>query len=394
MYTLFHKMKDDLSGSVSLLVEMKVKDYLSIIQSVYDRNGGLVGQRSKLKSTSALRIRDRMISDLKNGAILPPVVIGLLVTEDEIPFVYDWDEKVLQEKVSAGIAERISIIDGMQRTTVFLENIEILGDRSIRVEFWVTTQTASLTYRMLVLNTGQVPWNLRQQIEVIYSSLLTEINQNLQVHHKDIASNISLYRIGEGKRTEAGEFQSNEVIEMYIVFGLKKEKVDTETVLADEFLKLDMIESVSDRGFLRAFMSVFSCLCKIDLALYRIQSSDSTGRFKTGRNLFDSQPACVGFMVAASQKIFGRPGQKKGHEHQGRMIESITEQCDNLVAKINSLAPEEFDEFLAYGVLNDEISKKSKKIGDFEREFFTEAFRVFFTEEEPIYSLEILWRAY
>ncbi|OPG15441.1 hypothetical protein B2M26_11865 [Ferroacidibacillus organovorans] len=181
---------------------------------------------------------------------------------------------------------------------------------------------------------------------------------------------------------------------MYIVFGLRKEKVDTETVLADEFSKLDMIDSMSDRNFLDFFMKIFACMCRIDLALFRLSTTDNNGRFFTGRHLFDSQPACVGFMVAASQKIFGRPGQHRGHEHQLHATSSIVNTSNLLVSTINALTPDEFDEFLKFDVLNEALSKKTQKIGDFERAFFAEAFRVFFSTDEEINSLEVLWRAY
>ena len=34
-------------------------------------------------------------------------------------------------------------------------------------------------YRMLVLNTGQVPWTIRRQLEVVYGSLLKTIKNSV-----------------------------------------------------------------------------------------------------------------------------------------------------------------------------------------------------------------------
>jgi hypothetical protein len=51
----------------------------------------------------------------------------------------------------------------MQRTAALFEAIEAdkaVLDRQMRVEFWLTRSVRTMIYRMLVLNTGQVPWTL------------------------------------------------------------------------------------------------------------------------------------------------------------------------------------------------------------------------------------------
>ncbi len=70
-----------------------------------------------------------------------------------------------------------SIIDGMQRTTALQEAKDSFGENqlNIRVEFWIADKLNSLIYRMLVLNTGQVPWEMARQLETIYSQLLKSI---------------------------------------------------------------------------------------------------------------------------------------------------------------------------------------------------------------------------
>ena len=49
-----------------------------------------------------------------------------------------------------------------------LEEDELAAEREVREEFWVAEKVNSLIYRMLVLNTGQVPWETGRQLETVY----------------------------------------------------------------------------------------------------------------------------------------------------------------------------------------------------------------------------------
>ena len=67
----------------SIMVSMKISEYLSIVDTVYAKKGGIQGQRDALKQKTAIIIRNRMINDITEGAILPPVVIGVILSESE-----------------------------------------------------------------------------------------------------------------------------------------------------------------------------------------------------------------------------------------------------------------------------------------------------------------------
>lgn len=394
---LLDSMFDSRSKSYSLIAKMKVSEYLEYVRNAYERKGGLGGQRDALKTTSALRIRRRMADDFSKGAILPPVVVGLLVDEEEIKEINSadaWANRL--EAILRRDPERISIIDGMQRTTIFLDNVSSLGNNEIRVEFWIASETNSLTYRMLVLNTGQIPWNLRRQIEVVYAPMLTEIKNDLARNYPELDSKVQLFGIDDNRRrADVGQFQANDVIEMYICFGLRKAKVDTESVLADEFSRLDMIDAVSKPRFLGFFLDVFVCLCKLDLAFGRYKGDGAKERFSIGRHLFDSQPACVGFVTAAAQKIYGRIGADRASDQQEDSLKFIVERCNKVAEKFEQFNEDEAREFLSFDILNDRLNNvTAKRIGDFEREYFTEAFRLFFTEDHEVNNLLACWRAF
>ena len=161
----------------SYMTTMTVRDYLDLASEAHAAQGGLTGQRGVMATTTAKRIRDRMVEDLKKGATLPPVVIGAVLAPDDFSAL---------RPVSAGASldflpedrSNLSIIDGMQRTAALQEayaDQPKIGESKVRVEFWLTDNVRAMIYRMLILNTGQVPWTISRQLSVVYAPLLAEI---------------------------------------------------------------------------------------------------------------------------------------------------------------------------------------------------------------------------
>ena len=176
-------IKDTRVNCYSVIVQFTVGDYLNMVKEAFhNRKGGLEGQRDTLKTRTAIRIRKRMEKDIALGAVLPPIVIGAIVSTKELTTIETIEDKdEFLQFVYQIPSDNISIIDGMQRTTALndafnqalKDNYEI-ATRKIRIEFWIASQINSLTYRMLVLNTGQVPWNLRRQIETVFQVIIKE----------------------------------------------------------------------------------------------------------------------------------------------------------------------------------------------------------------------------
>jgi adenylate kinase family enzyme len=178
-------LKDDRANCYSLMVQMTINEYLDKIQSSFEKKGGLEGQRETIKTKTAQKIRERMIEDLRNGAILPPIVLGAILDSEQIEVLNTENLKheVINSDNLSKLVERIPkedlfIIDGMQRTTALSEARKEklkINEKLIRVEYWLASEVNSITYRMLVLNTSQIPWNLRRQLEVVYSSIVKEL---------------------------------------------------------------------------------------------------------------------------------------------------------------------------------------------------------------------------
>lgn len=398
-------IKDTRVDCYSVIVQFTVKDYLNMVREAFHhRKGGLEGQRDTLKTRTAIRIRKRMEKDIALGAVLPPIVIGAIVSKEQLKTIQTIEDKEDKDEFLQFVyqipPDNISIIDGMQRTTALNDafdkaledNNEItireIATRKIRIEFWIASQINSLTYRMLVLNTGQVPWNLRRQIETVFQVIIKEIQ------HK--YPDIEIITINdEGRRTKPGQFRADNVVELFLVFGARTEKINLPERLADEFTRLDFIESTSNADFTNIFYEVMSYLSKFDnafdraIASYQSENTEKYFNFKQGKDLFSSQPVCVGFVTAIASATLGRPGNEYTPEKQNQKWQQIKTNADKLLEKLGNFNSNQMQEFLCFDTLNEVVNKKIAKSN--EREFFRGAFKVLIDENFEVENMNPCW---
>ena len=395
-------IKDNRSECYSIMGITNIEEYINYVKSVYENRGGIFGQRDALKSSSAIKIRKRMIKDIGRGTVLPPIVIGLLLPNeafDKISEVVEIGNTLSAEFVSSLVdnvsVENISLIDGMQRTTAIIESLTVdnsIAENKIRIEFWAVRNINNLIYRMLILNTGQVPWNVRRQLEVLFSPIKETIIARIP--------STTIYSIDDERRrrSASSQFQGNDIIEMFLAFGSRKEKIELKERIAEEFTRLDFIETSDKNNLMDYFIRCFDMLNNLDAELGKIKDeSEYDGKkpkFFNGYDLFSSQPARIGFMVALATKILGRPGTDKDTNLQDASLVKIESNFKALIGKINSIEEKELPEFLSFNVLNEIIDKPSSKVGDFERTFFKEAFTALIEQDFQIDNFESCWRAY
>lgn len=375
------------------MTSMLIREYLDMAKDAYLNRGGITGQREKLQTTSAIRIRKRMVDDIQQGAVLPPLVVGVVLTPIVFKKFRSATKKIQREILDNTEADRLSIIDGMQRTTALFEAFNEKSpppDRKVRVEFWIAEDTGSLIYRMLVLNTGQVPWNLRRQIEVVFRSLVLELKSSIKTLEV-------LETTQARRRSKGGQFQADDLIELFLVFGARKEKIDIRERLADEFTRLDFMEAAAKDDFTRDYCQALTELVFLDMAFDKFRGAKGDqGRFVSGKDLFSSQPACVGFMTALALDIFGRPGVVRGESEQRKKLRANIVKLTNLRKKLDVLDDEALGNFLCLQTLSESLSriKTSQSVGNSEREFFLNAFQVLLEEGADLVSMEPCWRAY
>lgn len=375
----------------SVMKCMKIFEYLKIVDKVYEKKGGIQGQRDALKQKTAINIRDRMVADITEGTILPPLVIGIIVDDDEYQKIEG--EKINSDNIldfinSLDIAN-ISIIDGMQRTTAIKKALDAnkeVNDNPIRVEFWISKNVNSLIYRMLVLNTGQVPWNIRRQIEIVFGGIISAIKKQVDY--------ISIIEIDKNKRRKkGGEYNANDLVEMFLAFGARTWKINTKEKLTDEFTRGDFVQSSSETDVVDSFCKILSLMAEFDIKLDNkiIKETAKNGKYNIGRDLFSSAPAKIGFAAACGVSILGRPGTANLNKDKiDANTEHVVKSIKTVLTKIDET--ENVNEFMDFETLSIMTDKKTSKIGDYERELFYSAFKTLIDEEGHIDSFTVCWR--
>lgn len=370
----------------SYMTTMTVRDYLDLASEAHAAQGGLTGQRGVMATTTAKRIRDRMVEDLKKGATLPPVVIGAVLAPDDFSAL---------RPVSAGASldflpedrSNLSIIDGMQRTAALQEayaDQPKIGESKVRVEFWLTDNVRAMIYRMLILNTGQVPWTISRQLSVVYAPLLAEIVERVPDIDKVSTPD------QPGRRVGPAQYSSDALVELYIAFSLRKTGVDTKEALSDEFSRLDFVDNLANEGFQEQFYGVLSMLSQLDKAFSRYDGEDG---FPGGRFIFDRQPARIGFIVALGIAILGRPGADRPQAERTARMQQLKQSAHDLIYRLANLDASHLRDFLKTDVLEELLDKRVGQVGRYERGVFADAFKVLIEENFAVQNLEQCWRA-
>lgn len=384
-------LKDTRVKCMSGIGTVPVSDYLEKIETAYADKGGIEGQRAPLKTKTGISIRRRMIDDIKNGAVLPPIVIGAVVDKKTFDAASECVTVKEFNDIIKGIpAADISIIDGMQRTTALQSAIgsdEKMGVAEyVRVDLWLAESVSSLIYRMLVLNTGQVPWGLKRQLETIYKQIVDIMKREID--------DISIFMVDDkDRRSGAGQYRASRLIELFLAFTSRKLHLDLKEQVAEDFARMDMTEATSNEQTLPAFLRVMKCMSRLDAAFSRVNiyEQDTNFKFNSGKDIFTSAPGSIGFSAAAAQFIFDMPG----YEIDFSKVEGNLQKLEAAVASvIKSIEKAERPEdYLDLITLNQVTGVRSGKIGEYEREVFFAAFEHMFLHHEKFENLTPCWLA-
>lgn len=392
---ILSKQKDNRSNCLSVLCESTVGEYLDFIQATYQERGNIAEQRDVLSTKSAITIRNRMVEDIKQGAILPPIVLGITTLSEffqnieAATFIDEqFKERIAQLLIDGG--STIALIDGMQRTTALKIAAEANKDvRSLimRLELWITESSNTLLYRMLVLNTGQIPWDTRKQLEVIFRSIT-----------KDVKTAIPSIRIfskeDKDGRIDSKQYQANHLIEMFIAFSSRTEKLNPKERISQEFTRIDLVESTNSNDIVDFFIRALNIFCQLDEFLCHDKSEgiEESRSFKNGYELMDTQPLRVGFMAAMGVRIFGKPGRDRNPEERTAALVQLENEFKEFFDETKDFTPDKVKEFLSLDILNGMRPKTSSRIGEHDRKFFKEAFSEMFKTLDDLPTLESCWR--
>ncbi|NMY71754.1 hypothetical protein [Pseudomonas sp. WS 5414] len=400
---MFHKIAQPKVRCTSIMIDMPAREYLALVDDVYrTKQGGIVGQRAALKTKTAKTIRDRMVVDILKGVSLPPLVVGVLV--DSVAYkaaLLDVESREDFKKFldELGDAE-LSIIDGMQRTTAIHEAIEgdvDAGVSDVRVEFWISEGANSLIYRMLVLNTGQVPWDIARQLEAVYRPLLKQVEGAVE-------GAVSFLSRDDGRRSNLSVniYETEDVVELLLIFSSRKRELNLKDQIAQDFVRLDMIESSSHVDLIRYFSEALILLSELNFAMATYEAGPShvgsLTRYVAGKEVFRGFPAKAGFIAALSIFLFDKPGFDTDWDAVESKFEVVKANVNKLIDKIKEAqTPEEKELILKLEDLEERIAKHrvgASQVGRFEREFFEKAFSVLFEDSDRIKNFQACWLAY
>lgn len=386
--------KDERSKCLSILTDMSLEEYKNLAEPAFDNKGEFEGQRGVItKSAAAVRIRKRMQDDFCRGAIFPQVVLGI---QSSMDFWHSLKEggKYNSKEVFKGCT--ISIIDGMQRSNIYFRNYKGNEEKKIRVEFWIANNGEKLLYRMLVLNTGQTPWNTRRQVEVIYGNLSKNIEDELYNQYPELFDKVDIYDIDDGKRrTQAGKYHKSSIIELYLGYNIRNVKINVSDELAEEYQRFDMMESIEKEQSFQNFVCILGMMCKLDLAFAKWgKNSEISGQFSEGKDIFGSSTACIGFVVASAEYIMGKISVERKAEDIMKRKQKYIDQMKLVLKRLDEEVIQNND-FLSLDILNSVCASLPKsRIGDEMRRLFKDAFLSLLKYEDiyEIHSLEVFWR--
>lgn len=393
MTTAAVTLEDKNSNCVSIMATIPLSSYLELVEAAYSDQGGIAGQRAPIRTKTGMKIRQRLVDDLKKGAVIPPIVVGAVTNPTAINRLKKINSSIeLVKALKAGKVD-LSIIDGMQRTTALIEAQEAESiEPLIRVELWLARKVESLIYRMLVLNTGQVPWDLKRQLETLYKPIVAKISKELP--------NIQVIGLDEKfRRSQAGEYRSTRIIELFLAYTSRSIDVDVRERVAEEFAKIDITEATSDEEFFPLFIQTIKLMAKLDGQFDRVGRgllADEDSKLKGGRDIFTSLPASIGFVVAAAERLLGEPGFDYDLGSAKKEIEKINKNIDLLVRHMSRMKESDLADFVDLDTLNQVLTAKSNRIGEYERNLYKRAFLLLMTKAPQLItqgSLSPCWLA-
>ena len=199
--------KDTNLNCYSVLTVVSIPDFIEFVKPIHEEKGNLDEQREVLQTRSAKIIRNQMVEDLRKGGILPPIVLGIICDTEIIN--EDNFFRLIENKEEITIA----ILDGMQRIQALKDAIKKCDiNHNVRVEFWFAQDEAALLYRMLVLNSGQIPWGLDKQLEVVFKPILKKLKYSIPYLNK---------------------YKQSEIVELFLAFASRKVRIDKKQQLAE-----------------------------------------------------------------------------------------------------------------------------------------------------------------
>ncbi|HII4481709.1 TPA: hypothetical protein ACY4S0_001761 [Clostridium perfringens] len=369
---IISRIDDKKISSTNIFIEIEYKEYLSFSKKIIHNNDL---QRKRVKSSKT--VYSLLKDDLKDGCIIPPIVLAI----SDAGYSKEWSNEDVEKFINRNI-EKLLILDGLQRTYTLIDaekelkqekDIEKIVDfekRILRLELYVGINKFGILYRMLTLNTGQTPMSLRHQIEILYKNFADEPIEGVQ-----IITETDNARLGD-----VGVYNFKDVIEGFNSY-LERNELPLEKV--DVLQNIKSLEKLSiennKKDLFKDFIEIYNKLViKLDNESNNMQVNseviiyekiDSTPFGKDVVKIFNKSQALTGFGAAI------------GKLKDFKLINDIYE----IEKSIDCIKGN--GEQWVYSLLKnlDKIKNEAKKIGNSQRMYFQYFFRELLNKESDSY---------
>ncbi|KHD05627.1 hypothetical protein PN36_29955 [Candidatus Thiomargarita nelsonii] len=252
-------------------------------------------------------------ADLKQGCLLPPLVLAVknVAIQAERETLVDKQGEfllTLTEPIKNIAPENVYIIDGLQRSHAIRQiSEELLGterdkflSNRLHIEIWLNISFKALAYRMFLINAGQQPLSVRQQVEILTMKLCEEL--------------ITLSELGilfgpKDKRKQTGQFHIANLSQAFQAWLQGQPNLEIRNPVVAQTLANSAINLLSSS--MADFKKLIEWLVNIDYALPKEQFG-----FLSNENVLLGIAAAVG---AAERNI-------TLHERMVRGLENLFNQ--------------------------------------------------------------------
>lgn len=385
---VFDLKKDEKVRAKCLLFDITIRKYIELIKGNLE---GLEIQRGKIISKKS-DVYKRLIGDLKEGAIMPPISLTLSGKSNLQTKIKDMTElKDIEEQINEEIKEGdLFILDGLQRTYCILNVIDDLEDSNeketfcntrIRAELWYNINYTAILYKMLVLNTGQVKMSMKHQIEILNIPLKEKISEIALEKHVNV--NFSTYKVQQ-QTNDIYNYRFADIVEAFTSFITKNPIVDKTNEVVKELERMKFVEEHSSPVTLSKeedIQEFTETLINLDKALWdkyksAIKVDEETILPWTFRNDIMTSATILSGIFASFGKAFSTD-RDKYNQRKEKFFQILREGEDDPL-KLNIMSK----------ILQDE-RKRSTKFGETTRNFFFNALKEFFSGED---NFEKIWQ--
>ncbi|MES2557305.1 MAG: hypothetical protein V4604_14215 [Bacteroidota bacterium] len=230
---LIGKAKDLRTNSHIIYGQIGIQNYLALIGDNFDKYGI---QRKREKH----RAYKRMKEDIKVGALLP--TITLAINQDKVQSLMPLIDQDNQEQILKilSVPGTFSILDGLQRTNILKdlkdEGHVFIDNQQLLLEFWIEPDIKHLIYRLIVLNAGQKPMSMRHQIELLFMTLATKLQESIE--------GLEIFKeTEERRRSRAGQYQFERVVTSYQSFLWKTAELNKNNIITQQIMEESVLDS-------------------------------------------------------------------------------------------------------------------------------------------------------